>query len=378
MEILIGGDFYISDDYKGKKLIDKSVTELFHKSDFSIVNLETSITVNNPQNKIIKTGPHLRTSAATIIPYLKELKIDLVTLANNHIMDYGKNGLNDTFDALNKNYIKHVGAGQHPNEAAKPFIIEKEGLKIAILNFAENEWSIVEDSKPGANPLDIIDNVKQIKNAKKNYDKVICIIHGGHEYYNLPDPKLKKQYQFYVDNGADAIICHHTHCISGYETYNNAIIFYGLGNFLFTKISQHEDWYTGIIITLNIKKNVPITFNFAICNQDQITFKISILNGDKYQEYLDKISNYNDIIEDKFNLESAWNKYVQDKSDQYLNYINPLKSMDNRFLRSMAYRFTYFNKIINKGYLKLLYNLIRCESHNNVLSNVIKKEIYGK
>ncbi len=81
---------------------------------------------------------------------------------------------------------------------SQPFTIEKEGLKIAILNFTENEWSSATKDKGGANPLDIIDNVRQIKTAKANHDKVICVIHGGHEHYNLPSPRMQKQNRFYA------------------------------------------------------------------------------------------------------------------------------------------------------------------------------------
>ena len=74
-------------------------------------------------------------------------------------MDFGNQGLKDTLEKLEENHISHVGAGFNLKEATKVFTIEKEGFKIGILNFAENEWSIAEDDKPGANPLDIIENV---------------------------------------------------------------------------------------------------------------------------------------------------------------------------------------------------------------------------
>jgi len=238
MNTLIAGDFYIADNFQNQQMVDNSVEQLFSSADYRIVNLETPLTDNAPQNRIIKTGPHLQSNAETILPYLKQLKVDIVTLANNHIMDYGAKGLADTFHILHTNQIGYVGAGPNLQKAAKPFTIETDGMKIAILNFAENEWSIAEKSTPGASPLDIIENVHQIKAAKASTDKVICIIHGGHEYYHFPSPRMVKQYRFYVENGADAIVAHHTHCIGGYEIYNNAPIIYSLGNFLFTQRIQ--------------------------------------------------------------------------------------------------------------------------------------------
>ena len=67
--------------------------------------------------------------------------------------------------------------------------------------------------------MDIIDNAKEIKNAKEKADYVFVIVHGGHEHYSLPSPKMQKQYRFYVEQGADIVIGHHTHCINGNEVY---------------------------------------------------------------------------------------------------------------------------------------------------------------
>src|SRR5690606_37803748 len=118
-------------------------------------------------NKIVKTGPHLQSEAETTLPYLKQLGVDVATLANNHILDYGNQGLADTFDALEKANIAYVGAGNNYEKSRQAFSFGKDDVKIAILNFAENEWSTTFDDAPGANPLDIIENVKQIQKAKE-------------------------------------------------------------------------------------------------------------------------------------------------------------------------------------------------------------------
>lgn len=198
---------------------------MFENTDFRIVNLEAPITPNYQHHKITKTGPHLRMSSNTVFPYLQQLNIDAVTMANNHILDYGEKGVTDTFCELNRQHIRYVGAGNNLSDAAKYLSIEKDGLKIAIINFCENEWSIAEEDTPGANPMDIIDNANQIREAKSTHDKVIVIVHGGHEYYNLPSPRMQKQYRFYADQGADIVVGHHTHCISGNEVYKGVPIY---------------------------------------------------------------------------------------------------------------------------------------------------------
>ena len=96
MNILVAGDLYIADNFKNQQLIDESVKNLFETADYRIVNLETSLTDNVQKNRIIKTGSHLCSSAETMLPYLYQLKVDMVTLDNNHILDYGFKGLSDT------------------------------------------------------------------------------------------------------------------------------------------------------------------------------------------------------------------------------------------------------------------------------------------
>ncbi len=295
MKILIAGDLFISESFKNKQLIDHSVEELFALADYRILNLEAPITLDEPNHKILKTGPNLRTSEDTTVPYLKQLKIDMATLANNHILDYGEQGLINTFHALEKNNIDRVGAGNNLVEASQPFTIEKGGLKIAILNFCEHEWSIAGKNEAGANPLDIIDNVKQIQAAKATHDKLICIIRGGHEYYNLPSPRMQKQYRFYVDNGADAIVGHHTHCIGGYEVYKGVPIYYSLGNFLFTLNAVTPDWYIGLILEIYCKEDQLKTTLHPVC-QEKETFKLYLPKGKEEQEILNRVQSYAEII----------------------------------------------------------------------------------
>ncbi len=255
MKIIIAGDLFISESFINKVVIDKSIQDLFALADIRIVNLGAPITVANRKNRIIKTGSYLYNCEEAVVPILNCLKINLVTLANNHILDYGSKGIADTLEVLKDNNMSYVGAGKNIADASKFYSFEKGHVKVAILNFAENEWSIADQRRAGANPLDIIENVRQIQLAKTSHDKVICIIHGGHENYNLPSPRMKNQYNFYIDNGADLIVGHHTHCISGYEIYKANPIYYSLGNFLFTNNNTSQDWYLGLILEVELNNS---------------------------------------------------------------------------------------------------------------------------
>ncbi|MDD4730141.1 MAG: CapA family protein, partial [Dysgonamonadaceae bacterium] len=349
----------------------KSVQDLFSKADYRIVNLEAPITDDRSENKIIKTGPHLRMSEETAISVLNQLNIDGVTLANNHILDYGTKGLLDTFDTLKSKEVAYVGSGTNLKDAARYITLNKEGMKIAIINFCENEWSIAEENSPGANPMDIIDNANQIKEAKATHDKVIVIVHGGHEYYNLPSPRMQKQYRFYADQGADIVVGHHTHCISGNEVYNGVPIYYSLGNFLFTSQSTIEDWYTGLVLEVNIEKG-NLTSQLHPLVQQKETFVLNLLHGKKREDIMKLISKYNAIIADEEKLKSEWNNYVDTKYDVYLNYWSPFSFISNRYVRGVLNRLGI--KGLNKKGVALALNLMRCEAHVDMSKEVLKKK----
>src|SRR5690606_17303839 len=111
-------------------------------------------------------------------------------------------GVLDTLRFCSENSIQFVGAGENKQQASKVFYLNSSGMTIAFINIAENEWASANEESAGGNGMDLIDDTIVIKDAKEHADYVFVIVHGGHEYYNLPSPRMQKQYRFYVDNGA--------------------------------------------------------------------------------------------------------------------------------------------------------------------------------
>src|SRR5690606_35525991 len=137
MKILITGDFVLNNQYS-KLNIDNSVLSFFEQSDLNIVNLEAPVTDN--KSKIDKTAPNIKSHKDSTEEVLKALNVDVVTLANNHILDYDEQGVEDTLSFCKDNNIKTVGAGMNLKEASLTFYKETNEGKLAIVNFAENEW----------------------------------------------------------------------------------------------------------------------------------------------------------------------------------------------------------------------------------------------
>jgi poly-gamma-glutamate synthesis protein (capsule biosynthesis protein) len=100
-------------------------------------------------------------------------------------------------------------------------------IRIGILALAEHEFSIATKNSPSANPLDLIEFVRSFKRHRDDFDYVIVLLHCGKEHYPYPSPKLQKTCHFMVEEGANAVICQHSHCTGCYEDYAGGHIVYG-------------------------------------------------------------------------------------------------------------------------------------------------------
>ncbi len=367
MRIMITGDFVINQDYEKSK-ISPELLDLFEQSDFNIVNLEAPVT--NANSKILKTGPHLKSNSSSTLNILKNLNVEILTLANNHILDFDEKGVVDTLGFCNSNFFQYVGAGMNLEEASQTLYLNTAEGRIAIINFAENEWASATELTAGANPMDVIDNAEQIKLAKQKADYVFVIVHGGHEYYNLPSPLMQKQYRFYAEQGADIVVGHHTHCINGNEIYKGIPIYYSLGNFLFTKESLYEDWYLGLLLEITIE-NGKLTPRLHPVKQEKETFSLSLLNNTEKERVLERIAGFNSIIADFKKLKQHWESYVEANYKSYLNYWSPISFVNNRYINALLRKFGMTG--INRKGMALALNLMRCEAHAVMSKEVIRK-----
>jgi poly-gamma-glutamate capsule biosynthesis protein CapA/YwtB (metallophosphatase superfamily) len=223
------------------------VKELLQKPDITVANLETPITTRGEP----ETKQYAYRSSPDGLPAFKEAGFDLVNLANNHILDYGLEGLTDTFDVLDRYDIKRVGAGRNAKEAFQPVIIEKNGVKVAFVGFSkvvpENGWKAGTE-KPGvADTYATKVPVEAVKNARKAADLVIVLAHWGKERADQPEPYQIDFAKEYIDAGADLVVGAHPHVLQGFEQYKGKWIAYSLGNFIFTMNPNPVTWESAIL-----------------------------------------------------------------------------------------------------------------------------------
>lgn len=284
-------------------ICSKGLSEIILDSDYAICNFEAPIeSSGKPQPK---SGPHHFQRKATIRG-LKQQGFDLLCFANNHIMDFGVDGLNKTIGEANKSSLDIIGAGNNFNEAYRPLIKKINGLTVGFINACEAQFGVIDSfsDKNQAGYAWINHNYvdKQILKLRKKCDFVIVLAHAGLEHYNLPQKEWRLRYKHFVDLGANVVIGSHPHVPQGYEFYDDSIIFYSLGNFYFDskKYINKEDRSYSVI--LKLEKDNKINFEpvfhhkedgFVQLSPPERQIDLAILNGyldERYEKLHDQMS----------------------------------------------------------------------------------------
>ncbi len=267
MRILVCGDLMPGGvlPYQSNYL-DLGLREYMDGFDFRIGTLEAAIGTGFPFDPI-KMGGRQNIIYARDEDFfrVKEMRFDVVSLANNHVWDLGVEGLRNTIRLLNDNGIKYCGAGENADEAAKPAVIEKDGCRVAVLAYCMygNPWigyvELAGENKAGVNPLDIDTVVEDIKSAKKEYDKVIVLPHWGREYQYKPLPDCIQMAKQMISAGADAVLASHPHQIQPLVYFKGKPVCFSMGNFLFPDFYMYPPrpiWYPDSIEEVNGIKDV--------------------------------------------------------------------------------------------------------------------------
>lgn len=376
IQIIVAGDLCpdriieklaIEDDLD--KLYNNALPELIRK-DLSIVNLECPITESH--NPIDKQGPNLVAKPISI-KSIKKGQFDVVTLANNHILDQNENGLLDTIKHCNKAGIKSVGAGGNINEAAEYAIFQVKDVTVAILNFAEVEFSGASINKAGANPLDPIKNYYQIISALDSADIVLVIVHGGIENYNLPSPGFVEALRYFADLKVTAVIAHHSHCPGGLEIRNGVPIFYSLGNFLFDRSYGPPHWHESFLIRLSFQSKKIVKIDLIPYFQFKNMIGLQLMDGLEKQAFLDKIAALSQIIYDQDQLCDEFNKFCSEKRIRYLSIALSL----NKYQKKLLKHDIGTNLILKKERMLRLLNTHQCRSHRDIMTNTLEKELFS-
>ncbi len=272
------GDIGFADNYIGGQaynergegvlgLFSQEVLDCFEASSLVVANAEFAVGEGGtPTNGKLYTFLGGEDKAA-LFP---EINIELVTLANNHIHDYGQDVFLQTLDIYERLGIQTIGAGETIAEASEAAYYVINGYKFAFVNANRSEKYILTpeatESSPGVvlcyNPEYFI---SMIESEKEKADYVVAIIHWGTEHSDIIEDVMLETSHEYIDAGADVIIGHHAHVLQGIEYYNGKPIFYNLGNFLFDDTPTD----TGVV-QLEVEEDGSLNYTFLAALQQNV------------------------------------------------------------------------------------------------------------
>lgn len=253
------------------------IEAVIKSADYAICNFEAPIVGYG--NHQLKSGPHLAQPANTING-LRKHGFDLLLLANNHMLDYGIEGLEATLAEAKTAGIETIGAGSDENSAYQPLMKKFGDITIGIVNACEAQFGVIDhfnrEYKAGYAWINHPKIDSTILALKKGCDFIIVCAHAGLENYSIPQKEWRVRYKHLCDLGADVVVGSHPHVPQGYEAHNGSLIFYSLGNFYFDYgyAANYENHSYAVMLEL-VKGKAPdfkavhhITKNKKVCLAD--------------------------------------------------------------------------------------------------------------
>ncbi len=366
-QILLAGDFCPINRTEKAVLAGRteemvsSIASILATSDIAILNLEAPLTLAD--TPIRKTGPNLKGDPGCVA-FLKEAGFTVANLANNHIRDMGSGAVLETMGILKANGIHSVGAGRNLSEATRPLILEFEGLKIAVLAYAENEFSIADDTSAGATGLDPIANLEQIRTVSSQADVTLVLVHGGNEYCPIPSPGMRHRYRAFARAGASAVVATHTHCPQGMEIVDGVPIVYSLGNFLFdtpyeaAKIPEDDLWWKGYMLKLEFSRDAISSIDLIPCSSGPDGTAVRSLDGEQGDEFLGYLQHLSDLIRDEEKVNRLWDAWCLKKGPFWIDWFRKARYPSNG--------------IDGQEAAMVLRNGFTCEAHHEVAETFLR------
>lgn len=287
------GDVLLADrvetqiSHKGVDYPWEKVAPLLVQADIAAANLECAVSTRGQPEQ---GKQYTFRASPKVLEGAKRAGVDVFTLANNHVLDFGAPALEDTLANLRKEGFGFAGAGQNSRDAFSPVILERNGLKVGFLAFSRvfpsGYWVAGPKNWGIASGHDYRGMLDAVKDLDRQVDLVVVSIHWGKELAEYPGKEQSKLGRMLVDAGADVVAGHHPHVIQGIEFYKNKPIAYSLGNFIFTSASWKSR--EGIILLVQADKQA-ITSVRAVptfINQAQPV----ILQGEQKKKVLQRLA----------------------------------------------------------------------------------------
>lgn len=380
--IIIGADIVpnkcnMSYFEKGKdyEIIGEDLANVLKEADVRVFNLETVFLDHGEPIK--KSGPCLRASEKSFTGVVS-LNPTILTVANNHFMDYGIAGYETTLKLLQENEINYVGAGRDLAEATKPLIwVLDNGLKLGIYACVEHEFTIATEKTPGCNPYDPLESYDHIAKLKENCDILVVLYHGGKELYQYGSPMLQKACRKFVEKGADIVLCQHSHCIGAMENYCNGTIIYGQGNFIFGN-DTNALYNTGLLVDISIDGKVSdFSYSVNYIPVERIGNRVDIAKNK--ESIISAFENRSALMLDKEFVQSNYRKFANSLCKWYCLWgLGDLKNnIVFKIINKITRKTLFTDNFTGQNALDMM-NVLQCESHREIFLEYLRDRINPK
>lgn len=369
--MFVGGDTIVEEGFDDQPF-GASLRRRMRNADLTVVNVEGAI--EGSGEPLTKTGA-IKETAERTPAVLADAGVDAVTLANNHAMDLGADGLFETKSALEDAGIGVCGADSDAAAALKPHreIIAESSIEVALFGVCEREFGVAEANDPGTAWVNHPDALRRVETASDEADVTVLFPHGGIEYVPFPPIDRRRGIHRFVDAGADVIVGHHPHVAQGWECVDSSPVFYSLGNFLF-KQSKRPNTREGLALEFTFQGDTPVAFELV-----PVTFadgKVrEMTDGDRADEFLRHVHRLGKLTAEE--LEPHWQEVADCVFLQrYASWLRETGGGD-----SVKRLFNPGDHLRKGGLwdperreaeLLILLNLVRNESHRAVIETALE------
>lgn len=341
----------------------------FDQADLTIANLECPLI--EKESPILKTGPVFGEPSGCI-KGIKAAGIDVLVLANNHILDHGEPGLKNTLAACAEAGIDTVGAGENLTAARRILVKEVKGVTIGVLAVAEHEFSVAGKDSWGANPLDLIDCVRNVRGLRGSFDYLVVLLHGADEFH-VPTPRIKDTCRFLIEMGAKAVIVQHPHSLGGYEEYQGGHIVYGQGALIMDEAIYRNDrgFHEGFLVKLHAEKDAAGGIEIVPFVQSDPLPGARRMTGERELEFRRGLEAKSAAVRDDAVVQAEWLKFCEHNKHEYLSALlghNRIVSKLNA--GGLVGRLMYGRKQLLRAR-----NIVCCETHREAVMTIFERSM---
>ncbi len=308
---IVCGDWAPSIDFRAPgtrsaEALYHDVLPILQSTNINLVNVEAVFALAG-LTPIVKDGVTMQIDPHWM-PALQSVPFHLGCLANNHIFDYGVEGLRHTRTLLIQVGMQVIGAGETAAQAEQPAWLDINGTRVAVVNVAEGEEARSSQGMAGAAAFDLPRVCLQVAELRQRADVVMVVAHAGREHLPAPAPYIRRAYHALVEAGANIVVGHHPHVAQGIEWYAQGLIVYSLGNFVLWMGTTVKNHYRGFCLKLNFQGS-------GLASAEVVPYRISdtglwLLKDAERPAFFEHLRQLSVLAADSERLEDIWDAYA--------------------------------------------------------------------